>query len=165
MRKKWVFLLLMSFLLGIAGCGGTTETVKHDEATSYDQQVEQIIIHWCGKEADKGKPSIREVQINKTFTTDSSQIILAHLNASSNLSSDMIKKNMWVKSRRMFEDFFNLPDTEEVTIFWYYPVEGKDELVMKVNMKKETADEIDWESFLWKNIPKVADDYWQGFKG
>ncbi|CRK80287.1 hypothetical protein [Neobacillus massiliamazoniensis] len=182
--KRVLFVLLIAVLLN--GCGQNengkpVESKEDKKATqtaakpkeepkkelTLDEKVTQDINKKLGKDTNMKKKRIVELQVNDNLGTDepNDKIVLLTLAGDENLSSKMTVKGMLMKSSDAFKEIFKNKEVSEATLFWKFPLVdtyGKetDENVIKIQLKKETFDKIEWKNFDYNNFEKIADQYW-----
>ncbi len=135
-----------------------TETLQEVESPVVDE-VKKIITKALGKTNNTNKDRIRSV----VFSEGDNGIIIS-LNASENLTTNMTKKGIWMDTKKLFEELHKSTEFDIVLINWYLPLVDQygnesDSLVMSIDMKKETLEKINWDKFLFNNIPDTADHY------
>ena len=125
--------------------------------------LRKVITDELGQETNMGdKPTIREIA-----DSGGDAFWLVRLNGSENLTNQMTKKGMWLNTKDVWQRVFTeRKDIDELAIFWYFPlVDAKgnttDEVVMKLWMTKKNAADVKWDNVLLKNIPVIADGYWE----
>ncbi|MMZ49335.1 hypothetical protein D1872_110290 [compost metagenome] len=130
-------------------------------------QITDIINKKIGEKAGD-KPRIISLEVNDNLGTkkEGDKIVLIKLNAKDNLTSNMIKKSIWIDTKKLLEQISKIQEVEECVFFWHFPLvdqhgNEKDEMIMKIGFTQPTLNKINWDNFVHNNIPNVADQYWQ----
>ncbi|TWG74406.1 hypothetical protein L604_000700001010 [Bacillus subtilis J27] len=131
-------------------------------------QVEKVISGILGKKTNYGDQRILELQVNDHYGTsdEEDKIIIATILGNENLTTNLTRKGMLLDSVKLFKELFALENSQEVTLIWQYPlvdVNGntKNETVLKISLDRESASNINWESFDNENLKIVANEYWE----
>lgn len=111
--------------------------------------------------ADKDKVSI--VENVGTKSADDRNIEI-YLKGKDNLSTKMIRGGMLIQANDILKELQPRPEIAQMCLFWSFPLTDsygntKEETVMKILIKKETLDKINFDNFDWNKIPEIADDY------
>lgn len=131
-------------------------------------QVEKVISGILGKKTNYGDQRILELQVNDHYGTsdEEDKIIIATILGNENLTTNLTRKGMLLDSVKLFKELFALENSQEVTLIWQYPlvdVSGntKNETVLKISLDRESASNINWDSFDNENLKIVANEYWE----
>lgn len=154
MNKKLImcFILVMSLLL--VGCGESELVIK--ETDNLKTITNKVIDNEVGKSYERDVSLIDDVINN-------GKIVSINLNMKGGGRISLL-----ARAADIFENLFQIKEVTEVQI-WYTAdlVDNKgqvtNENVMKIILKKETANEIGWDRFNVKAFPDVADDYWEHY--
>ncbi|MFS0783220.1 hypothetical protein [Bacillus sp. 1P06AnD] len=138
------------------------EAKKAAEASSLDNKVKKAIHKAFGKENsfDK-KDSILGINYNKE-----TGFILVKVYGSDNLTTNMIRKGMWMDVRDTLELLKDEDDLKMIDFNIVFPMQDQygqesNDIIMKLSFSKETIDKINFDNLLTDNIPTIADSYWQ----
>lgn len=160
MKRVAQFLLLMSvcFLLFIVGIVNDSPT-SPAAALTIEEQINATIVKAVKDKTNMGKPRIVEQRLNKG-------ILDLVLHANENLTINMTKRGIMMASSDVFEPLFALPEINEISLVWQLTLvdtNGKenDSPVLRIRLKRETAEKIVWKNFDIDNYPAVADQYWE----
>ena len=132
-----------------------------------DEKIKQGVNKKLDKKTNMKKNRIVELEVNDNLGTEDEgdKIILLTLAGDENLSSKMTIKGMLMDSNKAFQEVFKNNEASEVTVFWQFPLvdtygKSKVENVIKIALKRETFEKIDWKAFDYNNYKKIADQYW-----
>jgi len=89
-----------------------------------------------------------------------------YLKGKDNLSTNLIRSGMWVQANDILKELQSRSEIAQVCIFWSFPLidsygNSKDENVMKILIKRETLQNINFDNFDWNKFPEIADDYYE----
>jgi hypothetical protein len=109
---------------------------------------------------DKGD-SIVELNFNKD-----NGFLNIKVFAQDNFTENLIKKGMWMNAATVLKELKDNQEIKTVYIGVVYPLQdayGKssNDQVMKMTFGPETRSKINWDNFMWNNIPKIAEGYWE----
>ena len=81
-----------------------------------------------------------------------------------NIFRDMITKGMWKSIYDTLQDVKDVPGSVDFRIS--FPLvtatgQSSDVVVMTVTFSEQTRSSLNWKDFLFGDVPRVADDYWQ----
>lgn len=138
------------------------ETPKVDttEKDSLVENVKTAIHKEFGQKNDFNKEdSIIEL-------TNEDGLIKAKVYGSDNVSTQAIKEGMWIDVSNTLKRLKDEKDINHIDFLLVTPLQdqyGKatDEIVMTLSFPRETLDKIDWNNFMWKNIPEISEDYFE----
>jgi len=94
------------------------------------------------------------------------KFVLVKVYGRDNLTTNMIKKGMWMGTADVLQEMKDMDEIETVDFNIVFPMQDKygetsDDIVMKFSFSKETRERINWENFVTDNLPEIADSYWQ----
>lgn len=166
LKKRWLLLIVLAIFL--TSCGGSAsfdpvEVVNSSDQT-FQEKVETLVLKAAGTQTSDKEPTIGELRINDHYQTGD-KIILLTLN-STVLSKNTVKRQIFMKSKKIFEYLYLFDNVEEVTIFWKVPFTdtyGNEtyEQVMKISVDSDAAQKINWSNIDTMNMEKVATQYWE----
>ena len=148
----------------------TTETnaIKQPNFSelTLEEKLEYIVISLLGETGIEDSPKIVDIEI-ASFTGENGpegNTAFIILNGDDNLTKNMIKESMWIDSIKLFQEFFQLIEITRVDLQWQLPlvdVYGNTEfgVVMEILLTRNTAEKINWNTFLYQNLPIIADLY------
>lgn len=155
--KRWWFVFLIIALIGgiVSTLGGDKETVNQD--LTLDEQITDIIYKIVGKEEEK-----EDTIINLTTTGGNVRVVMRK----NPVSEKKYKSELLIRSKQLLEKIAEIEEIEFVSMEWqglFVDQHGDSEYnpVMRIDMKRETLEEINWKDFDKDNIEDIADDYWQ----
>lgn len=150
MYRKIILCIMLTLSLLFVGCGG--EKIK--ESDELKTKVDKVINNEVGKKYEREITLIDDV-------VNGGKIV--------SINMDMKGKgriNLLSDAADIFKNLFEFNEVSETQI-WYsadlVDTKGKTEniSVMKIILKRETANDIGWDLFNVKNFPEVADEYWE----
>jgi len=139
------------------------------ETLTIEQQMEKSVVEILGSSNRKVDRLVEFDYLDNLFPQDEGRIAVANIrfNINDNLNKNYIRGGALMDSADLFEHLYaNYPDDlTAVQIMGFYPLSdsyGKEEdvAVLKISIKKETADKINWDNFNSDNFPIVADSYY-----
>jgi len=117
---------------------------------------------------DKAHAEKEDVKIVDTASEESpnEKRVEIYLAGSENLTTNMTKKGMWMDANAILEALQPREDIAEIIITFSLPLIDAygnpfEDTVMVITMSKETLDKINFERFVWENLPDIADEYFQ----
>ena len=163
-ERKWFIGLLIFLVLG-----GIIKTMDEEEATNKSaaevqdeeldlgEEISDIIYKIIGKEEDK-EDSI----ISLSVGNGSTRVVMREIP----ISTKTYKTELLTNSKRILERLTEFEELEFINLEWqgkFTDKYGNSDWnpVMRIDMKRETLDKINWKDFSKDNIENIADDYWQ----
>lgn len=106
------------------------------------------------------------ITINDDLGTGHGKIVLIYLKAQDSLTNNMMITGMLYEARDILQALQGRDDVSEITMFWSFPLvdtygNTEEGTIYKVNISKATLDNINFERFDYKNIPDIADDFFE----
>lgn len=163
-RKRGCFIFFLFIIVAIVlfsnlgSCSNSTpiNTNDHSLSATIDQGI---------KDAGVTKESV-EINDDVGTSQKGDNVILIHVKAADNLTTNMFKKGMWLNTTKILKPLKSRADIGEITIFWSTDFEDAygsnfNSNAMKIKLSKKTLDKINFDSFNIDNLPKIADGYWQ----
>ena len=162
-----IFLLIvLASFLGVGITSDNTNIVEKETTKEVEKSIDDII-----------KEKVMEVTSEKddrTITIDikdnenkelEEKIVLVEISGNNTLTRDEILK----ENKEIFEKLSDIEEVLEVITLNNYPIvdeygEVNDEVALKVEMTRESLDEIRWENFEHENLKDVADEYFENPK-
>ena len=151
MKKRYVWVILLLLVIGLIGIftGGEEETTE--------DKIKNMVHNIIGKEVEN-EDSI----VSLSLTSGNVRIVMKKIP----LSQNTYKKQLLNDSKQILEKLSGLKDVSYVNLEWQGKLidqSGNSEWkpVMRINVEKETLDNINWEDLNENDIENVADDYWQ----
>jgi hypothetical protein len=133
---------------------------------SIDDIVTEIIYKKAGEESNTKKKRIIDLQVNDNAGTqdNNDKIVVAKLYADENLTENLTREGILLKSTQLFKELFNNQQISQVTLIWQLPLvdvygNEKVDTVVKIGLNRETADKINWSNFNRNNFEAVASEY------
>ena len=116
-----------------------------------------LLLFWLLPKEDQ-KDKIRDVE--RTIDT-----VIVNLNAVTFLTVNLMREKIIEDSTMVFKLVFNDPDYEEINtviVQSYYPLIDKygqeiDEMIMKLTLKRETFNKINFENIYYEDLLEVLD--------
>lgn len=152
MKKRYVWVILLLLVIGLIGIftGGEEETTE--------DKIKNMVHNIIGKEVEN-EDSI----VSLSLTSGNVRIVMKKIP----LSQNTYKKQLLNDSKQILEKLSGLEDVSYVNLEWQGKLidqkSGNSEWkpVMRINVEKETLNNINWEDLNENDIENVADDYWQ----
>lgn len=151
MKKRYVWVILLLLVIGLIGifAGGEEETTE--------DKIKNMVHDIIGKEVEN-EDSI----VSLSLTSGNVRIVMKKIP----LSQNTYKKQLLNDSKQILEKLSGLKDVSYVNLEWQGKLidqSGNSEWkpVMRINVEKETLNNINWEDLNENDIENVADDYWQ----
>jgi len=178
--KRWYMIVLYCFV-GLIVIGSllpdsdnsetniNSQVNVEQETLTIEQQMEKSVVEILGSSNRKVDRLVEFDYLDNLFPQDEGRIAVANIrfNINDNLNKNYIRGGALMDSADLFEHLYaNYPDDlTAVQIMGFYPLSdsyGKEEdvAVLKISIKKETADKINWDNFNSDNFPIVADSYY-----
>ncbi|SCN38280.1 Protein of unknown function [Bacillus cytotoxicus] len=138
------------------------EKDKANKEKAFEDKVKKVV----NKKFDK--KNVESIQINDNAGTDdpNDKIVLVTAEGKENLTNNMTKKGMWMDTVDILKNLSNEKEISEIVFFYTFPMvdpygNKKKDTVMKITLNRETLDKINFDNFLFDNLPKIADQYWE----
>lgn len=151
MKKRYVWVILLLLVIGLIGIftGGEEETTE--------DKIKNMVHNIIGKEVEN-EDSI----VSLSLTSGNVRIVMKKIP----LSQNTYKKQLLNDSKQILEKLSGLKDVSYVNLEWQGKLidqSGNSEWkpVMRINVEKETLNNINWEDLNENDIENVVDDYWQ----
>ncbi len=113
--------------------------------------------------AQKDKVSITE----HAGTEDELDVIVSvYLKGSDNLTTNMVRTGMLIEACDILKYLQARSEISRIALFWSLPLvdvygNTSEDVVMKIQLEKETFQKINFDSFDWNNFSDIADDYFE----
>ncbi len=181
--KRWYVWVIALIVVVNLGSGGeeetTTQPAEKTEVSvaapaepqaelTIEEKIQKGVVDAVGQKNNSDLDRIVELKVNDHMGTEKTddKIVLLTLNASDNLSTNMIKGGILLDSIKVFKTVFQDENIEEVTLFWQFPLKDsygntKHENVLKLGLSRETVGKINWDGFNKDNFRSIADQYWE----
>ncbi len=132
-----------------------------------DEKIEYIIIYFKGDTTSSNLPRIEEIETVPFYGEEGQEGNTAFITLNGNdilFSVSWTRQGLWIDSTKLFEHFFELEEITRVDLKWQLPLVdayGNEELgvVMEILLTRDTVERINWDNFLFENLPEVADIY------
>lgn len=109
-----------------------------------------------------GKSDVESIEINKNFDLPepNNKVVLL------NLTNATDKILVWNDTTNILKELAKEKEIQKVIFVWKAELTDtygnkKTDPVVKMNIDRETIDKINFDNFLYKNLPTVVSDYWQ----
>lgn len=147
-----VFVVIVAIILGAQSCGTPHPAPK---SASLDTAVEQAI-----KDSGAQKQS---VELNDDVGTSAAgdKVALIHVKAPITARATILDN-----SCKLLKDLQGRKDVGQVTLFWTGTLvdaygNKSDTQVVKLTVSKATLDKINFDNFVYNDLPNIADSYWE----
>lgn len=129
---------------------------------SYEEWIKVTVEKEIGEKSNLNIPRIAEIYF---YDVDKSELRLT-LIADDNFTTNMIKTGMLSDATDVFRVIFADARAKSVIITWLFPVTDqygntKMKAFMMITMSRETSNKINWNNFIYEDLPKVADYYYE----
>ena len=138
----------------------TTEPNEPEAPATLEEQIDAAI--------DKTKAEKEEVKLVDTESEENpdEKRVEIYLAGSENLTTNMTRKGMWIDANDILKALQPCENISEITITFSLPLidaygNSFEDTVMAITVSKATLDKINFDRFLWENLPDIADDYFQ----
>lgn len=177
--KKILLSLLLIPLLALAACSSAdvskntkdekrNETKKEETFEATEKNIKLLVADELKEKGIEGTKKLDSLEIFDDVDKNNKSIktVLITLNGNDSLTKNMIKKGMLKEGEKLFPRIFEDRSVGRVLITWKFPLEddkGNSSFrkVLSIQLERETADEINWKKFKYKNFPTVADSYFE----
>ena len=138
----------------------TTEPNEPEAPATLEELIDAAI--------DKTKAEKEEVKLVDTESEENpdEKRVEIYLAGSENLTTNMTRKGMWIDANDILKALQPCENISEITITFSLPLidaygNSFEDTVMAITVSKATLDKINFDRFLWENLPDIADDYFQ----
>jgi hypothetical protein len=136
---------------------------KAKEEANQPENVAKTVVHKVF--GDKNSYDNKDSIVQLTFNKDNGNLFIAVF-AHDNLTEKMIKEGMWMDVSNVLKSLKDNKDIKNISFNIVMPLQdaygnSSNETVMKLTFSESTRSKINWDNFLWSNIPKIAEDYWE----
>ncbi|MDP1457975.1 hypothetical protein Q8G37_16140 [Bacillus wiedmannii] len=135
------------------------EKAKKDEENKevkFKENIEKVV------KKTIGKSDVESVEINTNFDLPepNNKVVLL------NLTNATDKILVWNDTTNILKELDKEKKIQKIIFVWKAELTDtygnkKTEPVVKMNIDRETIDKINFDNFLYKNLPTVVSDYWQ----
>ncbi|KAF6546286.1 MULTISPECIES: hypothetical protein [unclassified Bacillus (in: firmicutes)] len=184
MRKMLLLLLSVPLLLLVAcsedsvnaGTVQKEDSVENKKVEPFkvtNKSVKMLIADELKKNGTKDTEKLKELDIFDDVDENKHNIktVSVTLNGNDNLTNNMVKKGMLKEGEKLFPKIFEDTSVGRALITWEFPLKDANgnssfQKVLSIQLERNTADEINWKEFKYKNFEIVADNYYehQAFK-
>ncbi|MCM3223322.1 hypothetical protein M3644_26590 [Bacillus cereus] len=142
------------------------EQKKAKEPSGDESTLEGKIDSSIKKVMNTEKITSIEINENSGMESPNNKVVLLKLKASDGLSPKMIRGSIFMDTTSILKTVSKEKEISRITIFWSLPLSdsygnSSDDNVMTITFNRLTIDKINFDSFVYGNIPKIADDYWE----
>ena len=144
-----------------------SSTQQDFSSLALDEKIEYIVINLLGDTTTMDLPRIEEIETVPFYGEEGQEGNTAFITLNDDdilFSVSWAKQGLWIDSTKLFEYFFELEEITRVDLKWQLPLvdtygNTKLGVVMEIMLTRDTAEKINWDNFLFQNLPKVADIY------
>lgn len=138
----------------------TTEPNEPEAPATLEELIDAAI-----DKANAEKEEVKLVDTESEENPDEKRVEI-YLAGSENLTTNMTRKGMWIDANDILKALQPCENISEIEITFSLPLidaygNSFEDTVMVITVSKETLDKINFERFLWENLPDIADDYYQ----
>lgn len=150
---------------------GVVESVKEStktlypkqESESYEQTTKPATLEAKIDDAIKNASGVKE-DVKVLDNVNGGKNIEIALKGKDNLTANMVRTGMLIQANDILEELQPLDEIAQVCLFWTFPLvdaygNTRTDTVMKILIKKETLNKINFENFDWNKLPTIADEY------
>lgn len=163
-RLGMAVLFIVLILVALTFLGNDDEVVEEEPIKEVEPIKEEEPAQEVSDE-DKIKTIVGSNEVIKYYSTEdvinNGQIITLEVNGENNG-----KIRLLTDSADIFEKLFKEEEVTEVNLLWYANLVDKygnteSEKVLRIILKEETADKINWKDFNVNHFKDIADQYWE----
>ena len=93
-------------------------------------------------------------------------VIQINIAGGDNLSSRLIRNGMILEGYDIIKALQGRDDFSEIVMRWTFPLvdaygRSYEDVVMKIDITRETLEKINFDNFVFENLPNIADEYYQ----
>lgn len=142
---------------------------KLDEPSSFEKEVEEIVINEVGTkdemgnervedvmvlDGEKGEQTIKDIEQNEKEDdlNDSTKTMLRETSITINISTTEGESGKSAHTAYIFKELYDVYDPDVVTIFWNISDVSDEDANLLYVLKKETERELDWDSIFEDNL-------------
>ena len=138
----------------------TTEPNEPEAPATLEELIDAAI-----DKANAEKEEVKLVDTESEENPDEKRVEI-YLAGSENLTTNMTRKGMWIDANDILKALQPCENISEITITFSLPLidaygNSFEDTVMAITVSKATLDKINFDRFLWENLPDIADDYFQ----
>lgn len=166
-KKKWKMLIASMFyalvaiiiVIAIINPSSSNKSAKASIDQTSASSAQSVIEKVLGKATNTKKDTFISAENSQGYLT-------LDLNASDNMSKNLIKSGMLLNTSKIIPKLFDSDSSiTEILIDWHFnTVDPKgntgDAIVMKIDFKRDNSDSINWKNVITKNLPTIANSYW-----
>lgn len=180
--------LIVFIIIGIIGSGSSNESESPVSAKSeqkkeevIEEDIDDIEEEVVDKEPEPQEPidiargivldvlgedALENIEVND-YPENGYKIVLLTLNGSDNITQNLIYKGMLMDSSDLAEGFKNSGlEIHDIMMSWQFPLidtygNEEDGEVLRINLSGESLNQINFDNFLFENLPSIADNYWE----
>lgn len=138
----------------------TTEPNEPETPATLEELIDAAI--------DKTKAEKEEVKLIDAESEENQdeKRVEIYLAGSENLTTNMTRKGMWIDANDILKALQPCENISEIVITFSLPLIDAygnpfEDTVMVITVSKATLDKINFDRFLWEDLPDIADDYFQ----
>lgn len=142
------------------------EEEAEEELESEPDPLEPIDVARNVVEDTLKESALVDIEVNN-YPENDSKVVLLTLNGSDNLTKNMIYKGMLIDSTDLAEAFKGSElEIHDLMMSWQMPLvdsygNEEDGEVLRINLSGESLEKINFDNFLFEDIPNIADSYWE----
>lgn len=133
-----------------------------------ERKIEEKFIQVLSEKTNMGEKKVKNITISPTPDEPEGQNIAIEFVADQNLTNDMTRKGIWIDAIKIFKAIIPESESEinKITLKPYLTLtdqNGNESIdnVMIIGLKRKTWEKINWDNFLYDNLPNVIDNYWE----
>lgn len=137
---------------------------KKEDIKNQKQEIEDSQLTIEEKVKDAVIQVVGEENLDTFSYIPENNFALIKFKGSENLSREMTVKGMYIDIYNILKEIQEYIDVN-VDFNIIYPLQDvygntREDIVIKASYNNDTIKKIDFENFLWENIPSVADEWW-----
>lgn len=146
-----ILIIIVAFAVKSCGGGDTTPKASDTLPTAVDKGISA---------AHATKQSV-EINDDEGTSTSGDKVVLIHVKPSNTARATILDR-----SCELLPNLQHRKDVGQVTLFWTgtlvdtYGSESQEQVV-KITLSKATLDKINFDNFVYNDLPSIADSYWE----
>jgi hypothetical protein len=133
-----------------------------------EEKLNKFTADSLGSTNNKNKNRIEKITVLDNITTDTSddKVVNFILNADDGFTNEMIRDAMLMDTRKLLRELAKYKEVSLADITWKFPMldsygNESQQKIMSIKISDTNLQKINWDNFLYKNIPDVSDSYWE----
>jgi hypothetical protein len=144
------------------------KTTADQKTLTLEEKLNKIATDSLGSTNNKNKNRIEKITVLDNIATDTSddKVVNFILNADDGFSNETIRDAMLMDTRKLLKELAKYKEISLADITWKFPMldsygNESQQKIMSIKISDTNMKKINWDNFLYKNIPNVSDSYWE----